>query len=217
MSKQINTEKLYEKLEQALKTPAFQAIEINEKQKQQSIQLILELHKWNKAYNLTSIKALDEMLIKHLLDSFVVSPYLHGKHIIDVGTGPGLPGLPLAILNPEKQFVLLDSLGKRISFIKQVVHLLGLTNVTAVQSRIEDYQAEPLFDSVISRAFASFSDMLLWCQHVVSPQGKFLALKGKIIEEEFEAIPKQFDVEKIIELKVPFLDASRHLVQIKLK
>ena len=104
-------------------------IQLADRQKDQLIQLVQLLNKWNKAYNLTSVRDPQEMLVKHILDSIVVSPYLQGDLFIDVGTGPGLPGLPLAIINPTKQFVLLDSLGKRISFIRNAVRELGLTNV----------------------------------------------------------------------------------------
>lgn len=105
-------------------------IKISDQQIQQLINLVNLLNKWNKAYNLTSVRDPQEMLVKHILDSLVVSPYLQGDRFIDVGTGPGLPGLPLAIINPSKQFVLLDSLGKRISFIRNAIRELRLTNVT---------------------------------------------------------------------------------------
>ncbi|HHF1371875.1 TPA: 16S rRNA (guanine(527)-N(7))-methyltransferase RsmG, partial [Haemophilus influenzae] len=117
-------------------------IKISDQQIQQLINLVNLLNKWNKAYNLTSVRDPQEMLVKHILDSLVVSPYLQGDRFIDVGTGPGLPGLPLAIINPSKQFVLLDSLGKRISFIRNAIRELGLTNVTPVLSRVEEYQPE---------------------------------------------------------------------------
>ena len=152
-------------------------IVITETQKTQLVQLVELLHKWNKAYNLTSVRDPDAMLVKHILDSLVVSPHLHGERFIDVGTGPGLPGLPLAIINPDKQFVLLDSLGKRINFIRQVILELGLTNVTPVKSRVEEYQPETGFDGVLSRAFASLEDMLSWCHHLPSPWFSFLSLK----------------------------------------
>ena len=157
-------------------------IVITDTQKSQLVQLVELLHKWNKAYNLTSVRDPDAMLVKHILDSLVVSPHLHGERFIDVGTGPGLPGLPLAIINPDKQFVLLDSLGKRINFIRQVIQELGLTNVTPVKSRVEEYQPEVGFDGVLSRAFASLEDMLSWCHHLPSEQGCFLALKGQYPE-----------------------------------
>jgi len=141
-------------------------IQLTDRQKDQLIQLVQLLNKWNKAYNLTSVRDPQEMLVKHILDSIVVSPYLQGDSFIDVGTGPGLPGLPLAIINPTKQFVLLDSLGKRISFIRNAVRELGLTNVEPVLSRVEEYQPAQKFDGVLSRAFASLKDMTDWCTHL---------------------------------------------------
>ena len=151
-------------------------IQLTDRQKDQLIQLVQLLNKWNKAYNLTSVRDPQEMLVKHILDSIVVSPYLQGEHFIDVGTGPGLPGLPLAIINPTKQFVLLDSLGKRISFIRNAVRELGLTNVEPVLSRVEEYQPEQKFDGVLSRAFASLKDMTDWCHHLPKENGYFYAL-----------------------------------------
>ena len=152
-------------------------IQLTDLQKDQLIQLVQLLNKWNKAYNLTSVRDPQEMLVKHILDSIVVSPYLQGDRFIDVGTGPGLPGLPLAIINPTKQFVLLDSLGKRISFIRNAVRELGLTNVEPVLSRVEEYQPEQKFDGVLSRAFASLKDMTDWCHHLPKQDGYFYALK----------------------------------------
>ncbi|MFA0071264.1 16S rRNA (guanine(527)-N(7))-methyltransferase RsmG, partial [Vibrio breoganii] len=101
-----------------------------------------------------------------ILDSIIVSTHLQGKRFIDVGTGPGLPGIPLSIMNPDCEFYLLDSLGKRIRFIKQVVHELGIDNVVPVQSRVEEFQPEEKFDAVLSRAFASMTDMVEWCHHL---------------------------------------------------
>ncbi|HHV6932366.1 TPA: 16S rRNA (guanine(527)-N(7))-methyltransferase RsmG, partial [Haemophilus influenzae] len=141
-------------------------IKISDQQIQQLIDLVNLLNKWNKAYNLTSVRDPQEMLVKHILDSLVVSPYLQGDRFIDVGTGPGLPGLPLAIINPSKQFVLLDSLGKRISFIRNAIRELRLINVIPVLSRVEEYQPEDKFDGVLSRAFASLKDMTDWCHHL---------------------------------------------------
>ena len=150
------------------------------------IQYVELLHKWNKAYNLTSVRDPQEMLVKHIMDSLMVGEVLHGKNFIDVGTGPGLPGIPLAILFPEKNFVLLDSLGKRITFLRQVVFQLKLTNVQPVKSRVEDYSGETPFDGVLSRAFSSLNDMVTWCSHLVSKeQGQFFALKGQFPEDQF--------------------------------
>lgn len=190
-------------------------IVITDTQKSQLVQLVELLHKWNKAYNLTSVRDPDAMLVKHILDSLVVSPHLHGERFIDVGTGPGLPGLPLAIINPDKQFVLLDSLGKRINFIRQVIQELGLTNVTPVKSRVEEYQPEVRFDGVLSRAFASLEDMLSWCHHLPSEQGCFLALKGQYPEQELALLPANIRLVACHELRVPELEGERHLLEFK--
>ena len=128
---------MYQKLDRLLSQAN---ISLTDQQKQQLIDFVKLLDKWNKAYNLTSVRNPDEMLVKHILDSLVVGEHLQGSNFIDVGTGPGLPGIPLAIAYPEKQFVLLDSLGKRITFIKNAVRELGLSNVTPVLSRVEEYQ-----------------------------------------------------------------------------
>lgn len=190
-------------------------IVITDTQKTQLVQLVELLHKWNKAYNLTSVRDPDTMLVKHILDSLVVSPHLHGERFIDVGTGPGLPGLPLAIINPDKQFVLLDSLGKRINFIRQVIQELGLTNVTPVKSRVEEYQPDVGFDCVLSRAFASLEDMLSWCHHLPSEQGSFLALKGQYPEQELAQLPANIRLVACHELRVPELEGERHLLEFK--
>ncbi|SPX41609.1 methyltransferase, SAM-dependent methyltransferase, glucose-inhibited cell-division protein [Haemophilus influenzae] len=166
-------------------------IKISDQQIQQLINLVNLLNKWNKAYNLTSVRDPQEMLVKHILDSLVVSPYLQGDRFIDVGTGPGLPGLPLAIINPSKQFVLLDSLGKRISFIRNAIRELRLTNVTPVLSRVEEYQPEDKFDGVLSRAFASLKDMTDWCHHLPKENGYFYALKGIYQEDEINELNKK--------------------------
>ncbi|MBY5994226.1 16S rRNA (guanine(527)-N(7))-methyltransferase RsmG [Ferrimonas balearica] len=194
---------------------ADSGLTVSAEQQDQLLQLVTLLDKWNKAYNLTSVRDPMEMLEKHILDSIVVGPHLQGQRFIDVGTGPGLPGLPLAICHPDKTFVLLDSLGKRIRFIRQVIHTLGLTNVTAVESRVEAYQPEQGFDGVLSRAFASLEDMLSWCAHLTAPQGRFLALKGQLDPDELQSIPPQFEIEQTLVLQVPGLDAQRHLVRVK--
>ena len=190
-------------------------IQLTDRQKDQLIQLVQLLNKWNKAYNLTSVRDPQEMLVKHILDSIVVSSYLQGDRFIDVGTGPGLPGLPLAIINPTKQFVLLDSLGKRISFIRNAVRELGLTNVEPVLSRVEEYQSEQKFDGVLSRAFASLKDMTDWCHHLPKQDGYFYALKGIYHEDEVQELDKKFEVKDVITLNVPELVGERHLIVLR--
>ncbi|RJX66636.1 16S rRNA (guanine(527)-N(7))-methyltransferase RsmG [Vibrio sinensis] len=193
-------------------------LEVSPLQREQLLGYVGLLNKWNKAYNLTSVRDPEEMLVKHILDSIVVSPYLQGERFIDVGTGPGLPGIPLAIMNPGKTFFLLDSLGKRIRFIKQVIHELKIGNVTPIQSRVEDFQPEEKFDGVLSRAFASITDMVEWCHHLpISGTGRFLALKGQLPQNEIEQLPDWCCVTDIKALKVPELEGERHLVVLSRK
>ncbi|CAM3533453.1 16S rRNA (guanine(527)-N(7))-methyltransferase RsmG [Yersinia entomophaga] len=201
------------KLESLLKSAG---ISLPDQQKQQLIGYVELLHKWNKAYNLTSVRDPEQMLVRHILDSIVVNPHLQGQRFIDVGTGPGLPGIPLAIVRPDSHFTLLDSLGKRVRFLRQVQHELGLTNIEPVQSRVEDFSGQPGFDGVISRAFASLDDMLSWCHHLPArPEGRFYALKGVRPDDELSTLPQGIELESVIRLQVPELDGERHLVILK--
>ncbi|HGE6133654.1 TPA: 16S rRNA (guanine(527)-N(7))-methyltransferase RsmG [Vibrio cholerae] len=189
------------------------SLTVTEQQREQLVGYVQMLDKWNKAYNLTSVRDPMEMLVKHILDSLVVSPHLVGERFIDVGTGPGLPGIPLAIMHPDKEFVLLDSLGKRIRFLKQVIHELKINNVLPVQSRVEEFDPESGFDGVLSRAFASMTDMVNWCQHLPKPNGGvFLALKGVRPDDEITLLPEWCSVTYIKALQVPELEGERHLV-----
>ncbi|MDO6718930.1 16S rRNA (guanine(527)-N(7))-methyltransferase RsmG [Psychrosphaera sp. 1_MG-2023] len=193
-------------------------LKISDLQIDQLVAYVELLHKWNKAYNLTSVREPEQMLIKHIMDSLVVSPHLLSvtdinNKFIDVGTGPGLPGIPLAIINPDLEFTLLDSLGKRVRFMTQVKLDLGLKNIIPVQSRVEDFEGE--FAGVLSRAFASISDMVNWSRHLVAPNGRFFALKGQLAQEEIEALPDFVKVDSIAPLVVPNLNAERHLVLLK--
>nr|WP_249318997.1 16S rRNA (guanine(527)-N(7))-methyltransferase RsmG [Pseudoalteromonas sp. BDTF-M6] len=188
------------------------SISLSEQQIQQLLAYVALLDKWNKAYNLTSVRDPKDMLVKHIMDSLVVAEHLKGQHYIDVGTGPGLPGMVLAIALPDTEFVLLDSLGKRVTFLKQVKHELGLKNVTPVQSRVEEYQPSVKLDGVLSRAFASIDDMLHWCAHLIDQDGRFIALKGQYPEQELAHLPDGFSFEQNIELRVPELEGERHLI-----
>lgn len=187
---------------------------VSDKQCDRLISYVEMLNKWNKAYNLTSVRDPNDMLTRHIIDSLVVSPYLQGQSFIDVGTGPGLPGIPLAIVNPEKQFDLVDSLGKRIRFLKQVQFELKLDNINPVQCRVEEY-TDKQFDGVISRAFASLTDMLNWCKHLPNQNGAFYALKSIASQEELKSLPSGFEVLNTIKLTIPNLDAERNLIIIK--
>lgn len=190
-------------------------ISLTDHQKNQLVAYVDMLNKWNKAYNLTSVRDPNEMLIRHILDSIVVAPHLRGERFIDVGTGPGLPGIPLSIVRPECHFTLLDSLGKRVRFLRQVQHELKLENIEPVQSRVEAFPSEPPFDGVISRAFASLNDMVSWCKHLPAQDGRFYALKGLVPDHEIAQLPAGYSVESIAKLQVPQLDGERHLVVIK--
>lgn len=199
---------MLEKLDRLLSQTDLQLFAL---QKQQLIDFVALLNKWNKAYNLTSVRDPNEMLVKHIMDSLVVSPYLQGEVFIDVGTGPGLPGIPLAIANPEKKFVLLDSLGKRVTFIKNAVHQLGLKNVEPVLSRVEDFD-EHQFDGVLSRAFASLKDMVNWCYHLPNASGQFYALKGQYHTDELAEVTQPVQLVDVVRLDVPELVGERHLI-----
>ncbi|MDF7679550.1 16S rRNA (guanine(527)-N(7))-methyltransferase RsmG [Enterobacteriaceae bacterium ESL0689] len=190
-------------------------ISLTDHQKNQLVAYVGLLDKWNKAYNLTAVRDPNEMLVRHILDSIVVAPYLQGTDFIDVGTGPGLPGIPLSIVCPEFRFTLLDSLGKRIRFLRQVQHELALPNITLVQSRVEGFHPPSLFDGVISRAFASLSDMVGWCHHLLSEKGCFYALKGLVQGDEIAHLPEGYSLNEIIRLQIPRLESARHLIIIR--
>jgi len=180
------------------------------------VQYVELLHKWNKAYNLTSVRDPQEMLVKHIMDSLMVGPVLQGDKFIDVGTGPGLPGIPLAILYPQRHFVLLDSLGKRITFLKQVICDLKLANVEPVKSRVEQYQLGTPFDGVLSRAFSSLNDMVSWCSHLITEEhGQFFALKGQYPKEELTKLPDNISLVSSHEINVPELVGERHVLILK--
>ena len=185
------------------------------------------LERWNKAFNLTAIRDPLQMVRLHLLDSLAIHPYIQGvKNIIDVGTGPGLPGIPLAILNPHINFTLLDSNGKKTRFLFQAINDLALPNALEINQRVEVYQPDQqfdivvsrafssLFDIVVSRAFSSLFDMLSQCDHLVSKKGCFLAMKGKKPDSELSMITKAYKVVDLSEVKVPQVDSERHLIKI---
>lgn len=169
------------------------------------------LQKWNRIYNLTAIRHPDEMVVKHLFDSLAVRPYLSGQRIIDVGTGAGFPGIPLAIVEPHRQFVLLDSQIKKVNFLSAVKNALGLTHVQVVHARVEDFSPEGFFDTVLTRAFASLEDIWEKTQHLVGQGGQVLAMKGQYPLDELKGLTEN-DWEIHI-LNVPFLNEKRHLVQ----
>ncbi len=190
-------------------------IELNAGQLQLLSDYLQLLIKWNKAYNLTAIREPERMVPLHLLDSLAVHPYVKdAQNIIDVGTGPGLPGIVLAIMNPHKTFTLLDSNGKKTRFLFQARTALNLHNVTIVNDRVEAYHPASPFDMIVSRAFASLADMTHWCQHLRAPQGCFLAMKGQYPADELAAIEQHYRVDASWPLTVPGVDAERHLLRL---
>jgi len=168
------------------------------------------LERWNAAYNLTAVRDPAEMVTRHLLDSLAILPYVQGETLADLGTGPGLPGIPLAIAAPGRQILLVDSNGKKVRFLREAIRALQLDGVRAVQSRVED--VEGTFDCITARAFASLADMLGWGGHLLAPGGVWLAMKGKAPDEELPGVPSGFAVRGIHALAVPGLDAERSLV-----
>lgn len=188
------------------------ALDLNAAAQSQLLVYLQLLAKWNQAYNLTAIRRLGEMVTKHLLDSLAVIPYLQGGRILDAGTGAGLPGIPLAIAYPEREFVLLDSNGKKAAFLRQACQTLNLKNVKTVNERVETYSEPPGFDSIVSRAFASIADMLQLTQHLLAPGGQFLAMKGVYPAAELQALPAPYKLLASRTLLIPGLDAERHLI-----
>lgn len=170
--------------------------------------------KWNRAYNLSAIRDMEQMLSKHLLDSLSVAHLISGQHLIDVGTGGGLPGVPLAIACPDKHLVLLDSVGKKTRFLFQVQQSLGLCNIKVIHSRVENHQPPQRYQGVLSRAFSSLCNMTSSCQHLLANDGKFFALKGLFPEDELRALKKPYMVDAIHPLQVPSLAEQRCLVVI---
>ncbi len=182
------------------------------------VQFLDLLQRWNKVFNLTAITDPKDMVYLHILDSLAISPHLQGTRILDVGTGAGLPGIPLALIHPEKEFVLLDSNSKKTRFLIQVIAALGLKNVQVVHARCEDFQGQKEgFDSIVSRAFSAIAVMLANTQHLIADGGQFLAMKGTYPEEEIQDIPKDFMVLGVHKLIIQGLTAERHLVCIQRK
>ena len=170
------------------------------------------IEKWNKTYNLTAIRRRDEMVNLHLLDSVSILPYLEGKRMIDVGTGAGLPSIPLSIFCPDIEFQLLDSNAKKTRFVQQAILELKLPNVKVTHSRVEDFEPDQAFDTVLTRAFASLSEIVELTQHLISENGTLLCMKGQTPEEELAAVNAQTT---LISINVPHIEAERCLVKIK--
>ena len=194
------------------------SLEISEAQIEQLTILLEMLNTWNAALNLTAIKDVDQMAILHILDSAAVCPVVRSvegvKSVADVGTGAGFPGLVLAIMNPDLNFTLIDSVGKKLSFVRQVVTRLKLANVELINKRCEEIEHEP-FDVIVSRAFAPIERMVGWCLPLLKDDGRFVAMKANLDDNEIQDIPLTVTIERIEDLKVPTLDAKRQAVILK--
>jgi len=190
---------------------------LDDKQQNTLIKYVELLNKWNKTYNLTAVRKSEQMVTRHLLDSLSICPYIRGKHILDVGTGAGLPGIPLAVIFPDRQFTLLDSNNKKTRFVIQAVSELELPNVDVVQSRVEEFESEVLFDTIISRAYSAIGDMVKQTSHLLASDGVFLAMKGANPIAEIDELSSNYTIEESHVIKVPGLEEERHLLEIKMK
>lgn len=188
---------------------------VSPEQIQQLQDYLALLVKWNKAYNLTAVRDPLQMVTRHLLDSLAILPYLSGQRIIDIGTGAGLPGIPLAIADPERTYCLLDSNGKKMRFLAHAVHTLKLENVTLVEDRAEDFSSSTCFDSVVARAVSSLAEMVDNTRHLLCPQGQWLLMKGQVPEEELDELAKVAVEHSVIPYQVPGLSEDRCLICLK--
>lgn len=183
---------------------------------QKLIAYVKMIEKWNKVHNLTAVREPDKMITLHVLDSLAIVPFVKAKNsLLDVGSGAGLPGIPLALACPDLRVTLLDSNHKKTAFLTQAKTELGLTNCEVINERVELWQTTNKFDAVISRAYSDLGEFVEQAGHLLARDGEMLAMKGVFPHEEIMKLPAIFRVEKVAELHVPELDAKRHLVVLK--
>ncbi|MFO1506534.1 MAG: 16S rRNA (guanine(527)-N(7))-methyltransferase RsmG [Lysobacterales bacterium] len=171
------------------------------------------LLRWNRAFNLTAVTEPGEIVTRHLLDSLAIARFATGASLADLGSGAGLPGIPLAIAAPERRVTLIDANGKKARFLRAAVRELGLDNAIVVEGRVESVAGE--FDTITSRAFSSLADMLAAGGHLLAPDGLWLAMKGRRPDDEIADMPDAFEVAGVTRLEVPGLGAERHVVAIR--
>lgn len=189
-------------------------LEVNEQQLEKLKQYVDLLSRWNKTYNLTAVRNPAEMIPLHIFDSLVVASYIRGTHCLDVGSGAGLPGIPLAIMQPDRHFTMLDTNGKKTRFIQQAIIELGLKNAGVVQSRVESWQAPQPYEAIISRAFSSIVDFVNGCSELLAEDGTLYAMKGQFPLQELAYLPKGYVLTSRHELDVPYVEGERHLLEI---
>jgi 16S rRNA (guanine527-N7)-methyltransferase len=189
-------------------------IVLSQQDAQRLLRLLDELDDWNQRMNLTAIRERGQQITKHLLDSLSLQPYLRGERVLDVGTGAGFPGLPLALVNPERKFTLLDSTAKKLKFVEHAAHALQLDNVATVHARAESFRTQERFDRVISRAVGPTATFVKWAGHLCVGGGRLLAMKGRAPTAELEDLPSGWKVAAVHRLNVPRLDEERHVVEL---
>jgi 16S rRNA (guanine527-N7)-methyltransferase len=187
---------------------------LSEAQLESMLRLVDELESTNAKFNLTAIRDRLGMLQKHVLDSLTLQRFLRGSRVADVGTGPGFPGLPLAIVNPDRHFTLIESVAKKARFVQMTTDALECANVEVVNMRAENYRPLQLFDTVTARALASIADFVAYAGHLCAPDGRLLAMKGKNPEAEIALLPRRYRVRAVNRVKVPGLEDERHIVEI---
>lgn len=191
-------------------------LELESSKRLQLLHYVAMLNKWNKVYNLTAVREPERMVGLHILDSLSVLPYLSGiQSVIDVGTGGGLPGIPLAIAKPDLKVLMLDTVAKKTTFVRQVIAELGLKNAMIVTERVENHTPPTKFDRVISRAFAELKDFVESAAHLCAEGGRLLAMKGTYPHDEITRLPVGYAVEETFALNVPSVEGQRHLIVIR--
>ncbi len=181
---------------------------------QRLLDYIALIEKWNRVYNLTAIREPEKMVSHHLLDCLAAAPHLRAKRLLDVGSGAGLPGIPLALVNPDTQVTVLDSNHKKAAFLNQAVMELKLKNAAVCNERVESWQTQQRFDVIISRAFSDMGEFVRVTRHLLAPGGLFVAMKGLYPYEEIEKLPLGCKVQQVLPLAIPGVDGARHLVLI---
>jgi 16S rRNA (guanine527-N7)-methyltransferase len=194
---------------------ADMGLALDESVQAQLLAFLALLNKWNRAYNLTAVRDPGQMVSRQLLDSLSILPFVTTDHLLDVGAGGGLPGIPLAIVRPDSRFTLLDSNSKKTRFLTQCVMELGLKNVEIIHGRAEQCQPEQPFRQISSRAFTALDNMVNWCGELLANDGEFLAMKGQFPDDEVAALPEQWQLAHQQTLSVPGTDGDRHLLIIR--